>query len=265
MDLSANQNDVTQHETFQLEYDSSHDCWHISTFEGKYWSFGAASTVQAASSDIGARASFRVRWNNDDGTCSLFAAEINQNQMRTLGARKSGQLFTGGPESIRFYIKFLNRTSISLRAANSSGFVGTKGQGEENVAYFEIVPISRCSILGSVKLESNKTIPDLFNIEYANSENASISREDVELLNATFNCCYLKLVSTGKYLNVVEGQTLAADAPTAACAQQFQLELRTGAYLAIRTLDTNNYLNLSPNGSLHLSTCVPEKATLWEF
>ena len=114
-------------------------------------------------------------------------------------------------------------------------------------------------------MESNKTIPDLFAIEYANSENLSVGREDMELINSTFNCCYLKMVSTDKYFNVVDGQVLAADAPNVACAQQFQLELRTGTHLAIRTFDSNNYLNLTANGGLILSSCPPEKATLWEF
>ena len=86
--------------------------------------------MQIANTDINGRAIFRLRWNYEDGTCSLLAIEPNQSQPRTLGARKSGQLFTGGPESIRFYVKFLNRTSISLRGANASGFVGTKGQGK---------------------------------------------------------------------------------------------------------------------------------------
>ena len=132
--MSANQNDVTQHETFQLEYEAKGDRWCISTFEGKYWAFGAASTVQAsnsASAGSSDRAYFRLVWNTDDGTCSLMALEPSSGgQLRSLGARKSGQLFTGGPESIRFYVKFLNRTSISLRGANASGFVGTKGQGK---------------------------------------------------------------------------------------------------------------------------------------
>lgn len=125
---------------------------------------------------------------------------------------------------------------------------------------------------GSVKLESNKTIPDLFTVEYANSENLSTAGAggvgcdvDVELINSTFNCVYFKLVSTGKYLHVVDGQTLAADAPNAACAQAFQLELRTGTYLAIRTSDSNSYLNLTANGTLLIAPTTPEKATLWEF
>ncbi|KAH9401048.1 Fascin [Tyrophagus putrescentiae] len=255
VDLSANQNDVTQHETFQLEYEAKGDRWCISTFEGKYWAFGAASTVQAsnsASAGSSDRAYFRLVWNTDDGTCSLMALEPSSGgQLRSLGARKSGQLFTGGPESIRFYVKFLNRTSISLRGCQRQR-------------------------LCSVKLESNKTIPDLFTVEYANSENLSGTGGtggingggdvDLELINSTFNCVFFKLVSTGKYLHVVDGgQTLAADAPNAACAQAFQLELRTGTYLAIRTADANGYLNLTANGALLVAPTTPEKATLWEF
>lgn len=132
VDLSANQCEVTQHEAFQMEYDNQLDCWYFSTKDGKYWSLGAASTVQASSYDINARASFRLIWNVDDGTCSLFAIDQptqKDSQMKNLCARKSGQLYTSGNDYIRFHVKFLNRTCISLRGSNSSGFVGTKGQG----------------------------------------------------------------------------------------------------------------------------------------
>ena len=111
----------------------------MSSFQDKYWAFGAASTVQVSTTDISGSAKFRLSWNYDDGTCSLLALESSQNQLRTLCARKSGQLYTGGPESIRFYMKFLNRTSISLRGANCSGFVGTKGQGKSTVQIVKIV------------------------------------------------------------------------------------------------------------------------------
>lgn len=73
------------------------------------------------------------------------------------------------------------------------------------------------------------------------------------------------MISNGKYLNLIEGQMLAADAVTMACAQLFQIELRTGSCIAIRAYDSNSYLNLTPNGGIILSTCPSEKATLWEF
>lgn len=114
-------------------------------------------------------------------------------------------------------------------------------------------------------MESNKTTPDLFIIEYANADNLSIARDDVDLIDSSFNCCFLKLSSTGKYLNVVDGQTLAADAPSMACAQQFHVELRTGTHIAIRSFDSNAYLNLTSTGGVVIANCAPEKATLWEF
>ncbi len=157
--MSANQNDVTQHETFQLEYEAKGDRWCISTFEGKYWAFGAASTVQASNSAAGSndRAYFRLVWNTDDGTCSLMALEPSSGgQLRSLGARKSGQLFTGGPESIRFYVKFLNRTSISLRGANASGFVGTKGQGKL-LRLLRLMMMMMMNLLISGKFTTTKT------------------------------------------------------------------------------------------------------------
>ncbi|KAH7644043.1 singed-like protein [Dermatophagoides farinae] len=246
VDLSANQSEVTQHETFQIEYNDKYDCWYLSTKDGKYWSPGVASAVHVSQPNMSVKGRFRLSWNQDEGTCSLSLIDDDNDQLKPLCARKSGQLYTGGGESIKFHIKFMNRTNVCLRASNSSGFVGTKGQG-------------------SYKLESNKTMPDMFVIEYANADNPTISRDDVDAIDSSFNCCYLKLATSGKYLNVVDGQTLAADAPSMACAQQFHIELRTGTYIAIRAYDSNAYLNLTANGGIVFVNCPPEKATLWEF
>lgn len=138
VDLSANQNEITKDETFQMEFDNEMDCWYLSTRDGRYWSPGAASTIQIdqsfnKSNKTSDRGGFRLVWNKDDGTCSLNSIDRDQKQSRPLCARKSGQLYTAnGSEPIKFYMKFLNRTNISLRALNSSGFVGIKGQGIEN-------------------------------------------------------------------------------------------------------------------------------------
>lgn len=141
VDLSANQNDVTAHEVFQIEYEEDSDAWHLTTSDGNYWAQGPASTVQVATRDYQARAKFRLDWNSDDGSCSLFVLD-QDGQPKSLGARKSGQLYTGGPESIRFYIKFINRTSISLRGINSSGFVGTKCLGSYSSCYMSSTYLS---------------------------------------------------------------------------------------------------------------------------
>jgi hypothetical protein len=49
--------------------------------------------------------------------------------MKWICARKSGQLYTGQSDAVKFYVKFLNRTSINLRGSSASGFVGLKVPG----------------------------------------------------------------------------------------------------------------------------------------
>ncbi|CAG2102046.1 unnamed protein product [Medioppia subpectinata] len=247
VDLSANQNELTKQETFQFEYNNSDQSWYITTYEGHYWALGGASTIQT-NKDLSARSCFKIKWNSDDGSCSLAVSDPkagDETLTKWIGARKSGQLFTCQSDSaVKFFVKFLNRTSINLRASNASGFVGLK-------------------LPGSGKLESNKTTPDSMRIEYANSENNGLDFSDID---STFNCCYLKMMSNNKYLSLIENNSVAADASSAACAQQFQIELRSGTQIAIKTYESNsNYLNLTKNGSIVVSNCLPESATLWEF
>lgn len=132
VDLSANQNELTKQETFQFEYNAKDLSWHITTQEGHYWALGGASTIQT-NKDVSAKASFKLKWNTDDGSCSLAVSDPNVNDealMKWICARKSGQLFTGSAEAaVKFFVKFLNRTSINLRASNASGFVGLKLPG----------------------------------------------------------------------------------------------------------------------------------------
>jgi hypothetical protein len=106
--------------------------WYIATHESHYWALGGASTIQT-NRDLSARTTFKLKWNADDGTCSLAVSDskvTDESLMKWICARKSGQLFTGSAESpVKFFVKFLNRTSINLRASNASGFVGLKLPG----------------------------------------------------------------------------------------------------------------------------------------
>lgn len=100
-------------------------------------------------------------------------------------------------------------------------------------------------------------------IEYANSDALTDSDGNI---HGTFNCVYLKqLAAGGKYWSIIDGNTVAADATTQACAQQWLLELRSGTCCAIRTFDSMAYLNLTNNGAILVAGCPPEAATLWGF
>jgi fascin 1/2 len=242
VDVSANQNEITSiHETFQLEQKSS-SSWHIRTKEGNFWAIGAAAAIQTSSRDEKSAGNFRLKWNADDGTCALLVTNKDgddEASMKWVCARKSGQLFAGNADPVGFYVMFLNRTSLNLRAVASSGFVGLK-------------------VAGATKLEAGKTAPDSILVDYANDEH----KDDIK---GTFNCCYLKMPANNKYWSMIDGSQVACDSTSVSCAQQFHIELRTGSTIAIRLRESSSYLTLTGQGGLLFKGCPPNEATLWEF
>ena len=244
IDLAANQSDVSaKYETFELEFNLKSETWNIRSKDGNYWAPGAASTIQASSREKRDAGYFRLKW-TEDGTCSILATDSNGTEgqepnQKWVCARKSGQLCFSATDPVGFHMMFQNRRSLNLRPVNGTGFVGLKHPD-------------------AGKLEANKTSADAILVEYANSDNS----DDVI---STFNCCYLKMSANNKYWSVVDGESVAADASSTACAQQFQIELRSGSSIAIRIFDTSSYLNLSKQGTLIIVNCGPKDATQWEF
>lgn len=53
IDVTANQEEETDKETFQMEYNREADAWAFRTIDNKYWSLDAASAgVQAKSASV---------------------------------------------------------------------------------------------------------------------------------------------------------------------------------------------------------------------
>lgn len=48
VDLTANQEEISDHETFQLEFDWSTKRWYIRTMQDKYWTLETGGGIQAA-------------------------------------------------------------------------------------------------------------------------------------------------------------------------------------------------------------------------
>ena len=50
IDVTANQDEISDHETFQLEYDAATGRWYIRTMGDRYWTLETAGGIQASSS-----------------------------------------------------------------------------------------------------------------------------------------------------------------------------------------------------------------------
>ena len=229
-----------------MEYESE-GTWRIKAKEGQYWALGAANAIQTSSKEPKIAGHFRLKWNNDEGSCNILASNKvtdAESAMKWICARKSGQLYVGNSDPVGFFIVFQNRTSLNLRASTGSGFVGLKMQGTS-------------------KLEASKTSPDSIIVEYGNSESQHDQSDDTN--QNEFDCCYFKMPANNKYWSIIDGNQVACDSTTHSCAQQFLIELRTNQAIAIRLFESSQYLTTSGQGALAIKGCSPSEATLWEF
>lgn len=48
VDVTANQDEISDHETFQLEYDNGTKRWYIRTMQDRYWTLEVGGGIQAA-------------------------------------------------------------------------------------------------------------------------------------------------------------------------------------------------------------------------
>ena len=45
--MTANQEEISDHETFQLEFDAAEKRWYLRTMQDKYFTLGAGGGIQA--------------------------------------------------------------------------------------------------------------------------------------------------------------------------------------------------------------------------
>lgn len=153
VDLSANQTETTsKFETYQMTYHKQTQNWSIMTKDCNFWtvsqSTNTISVCRPGDYEGLTRGQFKLIWSDTDATFSMKYVDPSR-QERWIAARKSGQLFLGGPaqEPVKFIMRFQNRRLLNLRPVDGSGFVGLKGGN-------------------SKQLEANKTSPDSIAIEY---------------------------------------------------------------------------------------------------
>lgn len=142
VDVTANQDEIGDHETFQLEYDWSAHRWALRTTQDQYFCLSAGGGIQATGARRTADALFDLVWHGD-GSLSLRA-----NNGKYLGTKRSGHLFATSDtveENSKYYFYLINRPILVLKC--EQGFVGFRAPGntklECNKATYETILVER--------------------------------------------------------------------------------------------------------------------------
>jgi fascin 1/2 len=141
VDVTANQDEISDHETFQLEFDASTGRWYIRTMGDRYWTLESAGGVQASSDKKTSNALFAMEW-QPDGSVGFRA-----NNGKFVATKKSGHLYANTEtleESSKFYFYLINRPILVLKC--DQGFVGYRAGSNKlecNKANYEAVQVER--------------------------------------------------------------------------------------------------------------------------
>lgn len=158
VDVTANQDEISGHETFQLEFDRVTKRWYVRTMQDRYWSLEAGGGIQASDHKRSSNALFDLIWQPDDGTVALRA-----NNGKFLATKRSGHLYANSDsadgndsDASKYYFYLMNRPILVLRC--EQGFVGPKSAAspklECNKAGYETIRVERCE-RGIVRFKGN--------------------------------------------------------------------------------------------------------------
>ncbi|ESO06587.1 hypothetical protein HELRODRAFT_184944 [Helobdella robusta] len=147
IDMSANQdtdiNDLSDKETFQIEFDLRTHQWRVKTCENNYWCFDPASNgIQCIGNGNNPNELFTVDW-LPNGAITLRASNG-----KFVSAKMNGSLYAQSDsvsEKEHFYARIINRPILVLKS--EFGFVGFRTQNNP-------------------RYECNKTIHDIIFVEH---------------------------------------------------------------------------------------------------
>lgn len=143
IDVTANQEEETDKETFQMEYNREADAWAFRTIDNKYWSLDAASAgVQAKSASVTPHALFHLEWLSD-GTVAIKASNNCYIFNKATGSLVATIEAIGEKE--KFKIRIVNRPLLVLKC--EFGFVGVKAKSEEcccNRVTYDLIQLEGC-------------------------------------------------------------------------------------------------------------------------
>jgi len=143
MDVTANQDEISDNETFQLEFQADSAKWNFRTLQDKYFSVQPGGGVQAGEARRPAEAPLQLVW-QDNGTVAMKA-----DSGKFVGAKKSGHLFANVDlleDNSRFFFYLTNRPIMILKC--EQGYVGYR-------------------MATSLKLDCNKASYATFQVERA--------------------------------------------------------------------------------------------------
>jgi len=230
VDLSANQDedDLTDRETFQLEFDKQSEKWRLRTADNKYWALEAASGIQGVGNDKSANGLFTIEY-LDKG---IIAIKASNN--RYITAKMNGSLYATSDsvtDKEKFTMTILNRPILIIKC--EYGFWGYKASG-------------------NTRIECNKHNYEIMFLEHTWGEDGSYFIKSVFKQGAKKELRYLDIDS--------EGNLCASSSEPKA----FIFQLIGQSRMVIKA-PNGNFLRGEQNGILTAKMNDMSKATQWEY